>query len=91
MEKEEQSQKRQVDKGQTLIKKLIKKFIVQDEEAGEPVKSSNLEYENIVLGQSINVDESRVSKLEMKEVDPVEDVLPTESNQGVKEDVKEQK
>ena len=27
----------------------------------------------------------------MKEVEPVEDVLPTESNQGEEEDVKEQK
>ena len=27
----------------------------------------------------------------MKEVEPVEDVLPTQSNQGVKEDVQEQK
>ena len=54
-------------------------------------KLMNQENENIELGQWINVEESRDSKSEMKEVEPVKDVLHTESNQGVKEDVKEQK
>ena len=54
-------------------------------------KLMNQENENIELGQRINVEESRDSKSEMKEVEPVKDVLPAESNQGVNEDVKEQK
>ena len=89
--KEEQSQKRQLDKGQSLIKKLKKKFTVEDEEADEPGKYSNQEDENIELEQQINVEENKVSKSEVKEVEPVEDVLTAELNQGVKEDVKEQK
>ena len=50
-EQEEQSQKRQVDKGQTLIKKLRKKVIVKDEETDKPREDSNQENENIELGQ----------------------------------------
>ena len=50
-EKEEQSQKRQLDKGQILIKKLKRKVIVKYEEADEPGKASNQENENIELGQ----------------------------------------
>ena len=50
-EKEDQSQKRQVDKGQTLIKKLRKKFIVKDEEADKLGEASNQENENIEFGQ----------------------------------------
>ena len=46
-EKEDQSQKRQVDKGQTLIKKLRNKVIVKDEEADKPGEASNQENENI--------------------------------------------
>ena len=88
---EEQSQKRQLDKGQILIQKLKKKFIVKDEVANEPGKALNQENENIELRERINVEEGRVSKSEMKEVERVEVVLPVESNQGVKEDVKEQK
>ena len=90
-EKEEQSQKRQLDKGQSLIKKLKKKVTVKDKDVGEPGKVSNQEDENIELEQQINVEESKVSKLEVKEVEPVEYVLTIELNQGVKEDVKEQK
>ena len=61
-EKEEQSQKRQVDKGQTLIKKLRKKVIVKEEEADELGKSSKQKDENIELEQQINVEESKFSK-----------------------------
>ena len=50
-EKDEQTQKRQLDKDQSLIKKLKKKVTVKYEEAGEPGKSSNQEDENIELGQ----------------------------------------
>ena len=74
-----------------MIKKLRNKVIVKEEEAGELGKSSKQEDENIELEQQINVEESKASKSEVKEAEPVEDVLATESNQGVKEDVKEQK
>ena len=73
-----------------MIKKLKKKVTVKDEEAGEPGKYLNQEDENIEIEQQINVEENKVSKSEVKEVEPVEDVLPTESNQGLKEVVKEQ-
>ena len=63
-----------------MIKNLKKKVIVKDEEADEPGKASNQENENIELGQRINVEESRDSKSDMKEVEPVKDVLPAESN-----------
>ena len=90
-EKEDQSQKRQVDKGHTLIKKLRKKVIVKDEEADKSGEALNQENENFVFGQRISVEESKVLQSEIKEVEPMEDVLPAESNQGKEEDVKEQK
>ena len=73
------------------MKKLKKKVTVKDKEAGEPGKFLNQEDENIELKQQINLEESKVSKSEVKEVEPVEDVLTVELNQGVKEYVKEQK
>ena len=51
--------------------------IVKDEEADNPGKASKQENENIELGQWINVEESKVSKSKKKEVELVEDVLPT--------------
>ena len=88
-EQEEQSQKRQVDKGQTLIKKLRKKVIVKDEEVDKPREALNQENENIEFGQRVNVEESKVLQSEMKKVESVEDVLLAESNQGEGEFVKE--
>ena len=58
-----------------MIKKLKKKVIVKDEEADKPEEDSNKKNENIELGQEVNVEEGRVSNLEIKEVEPVEDVL----------------
>ena len=40
-DQEEQSQRRQVDKGKTLIKKLRKKVTVKDEENVKPEEASN--------------------------------------------------
>ena len=74
-----------------MIKKLKKKFIVKDEEGGELGKYSNQEDENIEIEQQINVEENKVSKSEVKEIEPEEDALPVELNQGVEEDVKKQK
>ena len=76
-EKEDRSQKRQVDQGQTLIKKLRKNVIVKDEEADKPGEASNQENENIEFGQRVNVEERKVLQSEMKEPEPVEEVLPT--------------
>ena len=90
-EKEEQSQKRQLNKGHNLVKKLKKRVIVKNEEHSEPGKSMNEEEENIETEQQINIEENKVSKSEVKEMDPVEDAFPEGLNQGVKEeDVKEQ-
>ena len=50
-EQNEQSQKRQVDKGQTLIKKLRRQVIGKDEENDKPGEALNQENENIELGQ----------------------------------------
>ena len=65
-EKEEQSQKRQLDKGQNLIKKLKKKVLVKNQEGGEPEKYFNQEDENIEIEQQINIDENEFSKSEVK-------------------------
>ena len=59
--KEEQSQKRQLDKGQNLIKKLKNKVTVKDEEGDEPEKYLNQENENIEILQDFNIDEKTVS------------------------------
>ena len=71
-----------------MIKKLKKKVIVKHEEGGEPGKSLNQEDENIEIEQQINVEENKVSKSEVKEVEPVEDASPEELNQVVNEEVK---
>ena len=89
-EKEEQSQKRQLDKGQNLIKKLKKKVTIKNEEHSEPGKSMNQEDENIEIEHQINIEENKVSKSEVKEMEPVEDASPEELNQIKNEDVKEQ-
>ena len=87
--KEDQSQKRQVGKGQTFIKKIRKNVIVKDEEVDKRREASNQENENIEFGQWVNVEGSKFLQSEMKEVEPVEDILLTKSNQGEEEDVKE--
>ena len=74
-----------------MIKKLKKKVTVKNEEGSEPGKSFNQEDEKIEIEQQINIKENKFSKSEVKEIEPVEDALPVELNQGVKEDVKEQK
>ena len=85
--KEKQSQKRQLDKGLNLIKKLKNKVTVKNEEGGEQGKSLNQEDENIEIEQQINVEENKVSKSEVKEVEPIEDAYPEELNQIVNEEV----
>ena len=48
------------------------------------------EHENVEVEQQINVEENKVSKSEVKEIEPVEDASPKELNQIVNEDVKGQ-
>ena len=72
-----------------MIKKLKKKLTVKNEEGSEPGKSLNQEDENIEIEQQINIEENKVSKSKVKEIEPVEYALPIELNQGVMEDVKE--
>ena len=74
-----------------MVKKLKKKVTVKNEEDSEPGKSMNQEDENVKIEQQINIEENKVSKSEVKEIQPVEDAFPVELNQGIKEDVKEQK
>ena len=90
-EKEEQSQKRQLNKGQNLVKKLKKRVTVKNEEHSELGKSMNQEDENIEIEQQINIEENKVSKAKVKEVDPVEGTFHEELNQELKENVKEHK
>ena len=59
-DREEQSQRRQVDKGQTLIKKLRKKVTIKDEENDKPGEASNQENKNFEFEQRINDKESKV-------------------------------
>ena len=49
-DQEEQSQRRQVDKGQTLIKKLRKNVTIKDEENDKPGEASNQENKNFEFG-----------------------------------------
>ena len=72
-----------------MVKKLKKRVTVKNEEHSEPGKSMNQEDENIEIEQQINIEENKVSKSKVKEIEPVGDVFPIQLNQGVKEDVKE--
>ena len=65
-----------MNKGQNLVKKLKKRVTVKNEEHSEPGKSMNQEDENIEIEHQINIEENKVSKLEVKEMDPVEDDFP---------------
>ena len=56
-----------------------------------PGKASKQEDGNIELEQQINAKESKVLQSEMKEVEPVEEVLLAEPDQDVMEKVKKQK
>ena len=75
-EKEEQSQKRQLNKGQNLVKKLKRRVTVKNEEHSEIGKSMNQENKKFEMEQQINIEENKVSKSEVKEMDPVKDAFP---------------
>ena len=73
-----------------MVKKLKRRVTIKNEEHSETGKSMNQENENFEIEQQINIEENKVSKSEVKEMEPVEDAFPEGLNQGVKEDVKEQ-
>ena len=47
-------------------------------------------HENVEVEQQTNIEENEISKEEVKEIEPVEDIFHEELNQEVKENVKEQ-
>ena len=89
-EKEDQTQKRQLNKGHNLVKKLKKRVTVKIEEDNVPEKSMTQGHENVEVEQQTNIEENEISKAEVKDVELVEDTFHEELNQGVKENVKEQ-
>ena len=89
-EKEYQAQKRQLNKGHNLVKKLKKRVTVKIEEDNVPEKSMTQRDENVEDEQRTNIEENEISKAGMKDLEPVEDSFHVEVNQEVKENVKEQ-
>ena len=84
---EEHSQRRQLDKGQTLIKKLRKKVTIKGEENDKLGEASNQQNEKFEIQQWANYEESKVLQSKMKEAKPIIEVLPVESIQDVKQDI----
>ena len=89
-EKEDQSKKRQVNKAQNLVKKLKKKFIVEVEEDNVQREFVTQRDENVENEQHNKVDEDEISKVQMQDLDHVEDSLHEKVNQGVDESLLEQ-
>ena len=58
-----------------MTKKLRKKVAVKDEEKVEPEEVSNKENKNSEFEQQINENESKILQSEIKEAEPVEDVI----------------
>ena len=74
-----------------MIKKLRKKVTVKGEENDKPEEASKQENKNFEFEQRVNDEDRNILQSEIKEVEPVVDVLPAESIQNVKEDIEEQK
>ena len=89
-EKEDQTQKRQLNKGHNLVKKLKNKFIVKIEEDNVPKKSMTQGHENVEVEHQTNIEENEISKAKVKEIEPIEAIFCEELYQEVKENVKEQ-
>ena len=60
LEKEDQAQKRQLNKGHNLVKKLKKKVIVKIEEDNVPGKSVTQRHENVEDKQQTNIKENEI-------------------------------
>ena len=74
-EKEDQAHKRQLNKGHNLVKKLKKRVTVNIEEDNVPEKSMTQGDENVEVEQQTNIEENEISKVGVKDVDPIEDTL----------------
>ena len=79
-EKEYQAQKRQLNKGHNLVKKLKKRVIVEIEEDNVRGKSMAQRDENVEDEQQTNIEENEISKAEMKDLEHVEDIIHVEVN-----------
>jgi len=90
IEKEDQVQKRQLNKGHNLVKKLKKRVTVEIEEDNVPEKSMTQRDENVEDEEQTNIEGNEISKARMKDLEPVEDSFHVEVNQELKENVKEQ-
>ena len=71
-EKEDQTQKRQLNKGYNLVKKMKNRVTVKTEEENVPEKSMTQENKNVEVEQRVNIEENEISKVEVKEIEPVE-------------------
>ena len=89
-EKEDQSKKSQLNKGNNLVKKLNKKVIVEIEEDSVQGKSMTQRDENAKNEHQNKVEEDEISKGQMQDLEHVEDNLHEEVNQGVDESLIEQ-
>ena len=88
--KEDQSKKRQLNKGHNLVKKLKKKVKVEIEEDSVQGNSVTQRDENVENEQQNNVKEDEISKGQMQDLEHVEDSLHEEVNQEVNESFIEQ-
>ena len=71
-----------------LNPKLDKKKITVIEDSSSQEELEYIEDKNVEIEQQTNIEENEISKAEVKEVEPVENIFHAELNQGVKEDVK---
>ena len=90
-EKEDQAQKRKLNKGHNLVKKMKKKSIVEKKEDSEPGNSVTQNDENVEDEQQTIIEEDEISKGEMKYLEHIEDNIHEEANQEVNESSIEQK
>ena len=79
-----------MNKAQNLVKKLKKKVIVEAEEDSVQGKSVPQRDENAENEQQNKVDEDEISKVQMQDLDHVEDILHEKVNQRVDESLLEQ-
>ena len=63
-----------------MVKKLKKRVIVKIEEDNALEKSMTQEHENVEVEQQINIEENEISKVEVKEIEPVEATFHEELN-----------
>ena len=79
-----------MNKAHNLVKKLKKKVIVEAEEDSVQGKSVTQRDENDENEQQNKVDEDEISKVQMQDLDHVENTLNEEVIQGVDEGLLEQ-